>query len=323
MTQCKRLFIAVLTVSLATAGAPAAYALTNDQLVAGAKECTRYINRYERQYAIPTHLLSAIATTESGRYHNGIGISVPWPWTINVQGKGHYFDTKQEAIQAVRKYMAQGIKSIDVGCMQVNLHHHDKAFASLDQAFNPEQNVAYAASFLHGLYQDSNSWKTAAAHYHSKTPTRGVEYAGSVYSSWYKIIDKLRTARTQTGTAEPVTRTVASADKPVAFKPSSRSVKKLPEQQGKKVAKYHAPRMKVIELSKASASRQDTKIVTPFVRMADKPAIVTVAQVEPASLSVTQTVDMPSVSKEAGGKILRMNSSSAPKRTQPTFIFTN
>src|ERR1700712_3063188 len=106
--------------------------ISSDALIEGAKLCTRQLPRYEREYGIPTHLLSAIASTESGRYHEGLRIRVPWPWTINAEGKGYFFDSKSQAIAAVRKLRAQGVQSIDVGCMQVNLHHHANAFASLD-----------------------------------------------------------------------------------------------------------------------------------------------------------------------------------------------
>jgi hypothetical protein len=166
-----------------------------DPLIEGAKLCTRHLQRYETQYGIPSHLLSAIASTESGRYHDGLKIRLPWPWTINAEGKGYYFDTKEEAIAAALKLQARGIDSIDVGCMQVNIHHHPGAFVSMAQAFEPENNVAYAASFLRNLYQDEGSWKKAASDYHSKTPDRGKQYVGLVYDSWFKIIDKLRSAR--------------------------------------------------------------------------------------------------------------------------------
>jgi len=166
-----------------------------DPLIEGAKLCTRHLQRYETQYGIPSHLLSAIASTESGRYHEGLKIKLPWPWTINAEGKGYYFDTKEEAVAAALKLQARGIESIDVGCMQVNIHHHPSAFVSMSQAFEPENNVAYAASFLRNLYQDDGSWKKAASDYHSKTPDRGRQYVGLVYSSWFKIIDKLRAAR--------------------------------------------------------------------------------------------------------------------------------
>jgi len=51
-----------------------------------------------------------------------------WPWTINAQGKGQFFKTKAEAVKAIKNLQAQGVKSIDVGCMQINLSYHGKAF---------------------------------------------------------------------------------------------------------------------------------------------------------------------------------------------------
>ena len=172
-----------------------AFAQGVDAQIEGAKLCTKNLARYERQYGIPSHLLSAISATESGRYHEGLKITLPWPWTINVEGAGHYYDSKKEAIAAVRKFQAQGARSIDVGCMQVNLIHHPNAFANLDDAFDPEQNVAYGASFLRSLYEGKKSWKQASANYHSKTPARGSEYVSRVYDRWTNIVSRLRDAK--------------------------------------------------------------------------------------------------------------------------------
>ncbi|MEZ5691259.1 MAG: transglycosylase SLT domain-containing protein [Rickettsiales bacterium] len=167
----------------------------SDQRISGAKLCTKYLQRYERKYGIPAHLLSAISSTESGRYHKGLKIKLPWPWTINVEGKGYFFNSKEEAIQKVRALRQRGIKSIDVGCMQVNLLHHPNAFPSLEHAFEPKYNIEYAAKFLRELYNEEKSWKKAATYYHSKTPKFGNKYIGIVYNSWINIINKLREAR--------------------------------------------------------------------------------------------------------------------------------
>ena len=110
--------------------------------------CLRHLPGMERLQQIPTNLLTAISTMESGRYNNTLKTAVPWPWTINVRGQGYYFDSKEEAISAVQKFMAQGIQSIDVGCMQINLFYHRDAFNNLDQAFDPGTNVAYGAQVL-------------------------------------------------------------------------------------------------------------------------------------------------------------------------------
>lgn len=167
----------------------------DDALIAGAKLCTSYLPRHERQYGIPIHLLAAIASTESGRYNKKVGMTLPWPWTINVEGKGYFFDTKEQAITKVRELQARGFQSIDVGCMQVNLHHHPNAFANLDQAFDPAYNVAYAAGFLKQNFNDEKNWRKATADYHSRTPYFGEQYARLVYNTWGRIINKVTDAQ--------------------------------------------------------------------------------------------------------------------------------
>ncbi|MDZ7712446.1 MAG: hypothetical protein U5L06_04740 [Rhodovibrio sp.] len=64
------------------------------------------------------------------------------------EGRGRYLPSKAAAIAEVRDLQARGVSNIDVGCMQVNLHWHGDAFESLEQAFDPAYNVAYAAAFL-------------------------------------------------------------------------------------------------------------------------------------------------------------------------------
>jgi hypothetical protein len=112
------------------------------------------------------------------------GIVRPWPWTINAEGRGQFFATKQDAIAAVRALQLSGVRSIDVGCMQVNLMYHPNAFASLDEAFDPPANALYAARFLNSLYGASQSWVQATAAYHSETPAIGADYQRRVASRW-------------------------------------------------------------------------------------------------------------------------------------------
>ncbi len=142
-------------------------------------QCRRAAQLAGRAAGVPEHLMSAIARVESGR-RGADGQVQPWPWSINVAGVDHVFDTKDQAILAVRAFQAQGIRSIDVGCMQVNLMHHPTAFASLDQAFDPAANAAYAARFLLQLFAQSGSWAKATADYHSATPELGTPYQQKV-----------------------------------------------------------------------------------------------------------------------------------------------
>ncbi len=312
--QVKQIAKMTLAVLVMCSAAPAVQAASTDPLIEGAKLCTKYISRYERQYGIPTHLLAAISTTESGRYHKGLKISIPWPWTINVEGKGYYFDSKQEAIAAVKQHRARGAKSIDVGCMQVNLIHHGQAFASLEKAFEPEHNVEYAASFLRSLYQGGKSWKKAAADYHSKTPSRGGKYVGNVYNSWYQIIEKLRLAKMQPA-QQGATVTVAKA-KQVPVSTQSKTAART-ETKSKKTAEYKAPRMKVIEISKKNAKTissndKNTKVVRPKITVVDTPKILTFAKAEPT----------PVVERTAAAAPIRDQSADS-KKSGPNFIFSN
>ncbi len=130
---------------------------------------------------VPDKLLPAIARVESGRLDPATGRVRPWPWTINVEGAGYFYDSKAEVIAAVQAFEARGKRSIDVGCMQVNLLHHPKAFADLDEAFDPPANARYAVRFLTALYQQAKDWHLATAWYHSSTPDLGEEYQRLVF----------------------------------------------------------------------------------------------------------------------------------------------
>jgi hypothetical protein len=144
--------------------------------------CKSAIAGAEAEQRIPDAFLSAIAKVESGRNVNGV--IVPWPWTINAEGVGSFFATKEDAIAAVQALQARGVHSIDVGCMQVNLQQHPEAFHALDQAFDPVTNARFAAGLLLTLFGQTGSWPLAAAAYHSQTPTLGAAYQRQVLAAW-------------------------------------------------------------------------------------------------------------------------------------------
>ena len=166
---------AVFLVACALATAPLASASAADE--AGA--CLPLIKSAEKSQAIPGGLLKAIGFTESGRV-TADGRRVPWPWTVNAEGQGYYFEAKKDAIAFVEELQARGVSVIDVGCMQVNLYYHPKAFASLDAAFDPTTNVAYAAKFLNELKAETDDWGVATQYYHSRNPSLCQAYAGRV-----------------------------------------------------------------------------------------------------------------------------------------------
>ncbi len=145
--------------------------------------CEAAIARAEHVRDLPDGLLPALARVESGR-PDAVGATRPWPWTVDVDGQGHFFASKAEAVAAVRTLQDMGIRSIDIGCLQVNLMYHPRAFASIEQAFDPAANAAYAARFLVALHQRDNDWTHAIASYHSETPSLGAAYRTKVLAIW-------------------------------------------------------------------------------------------------------------------------------------------
>ncbi len=171
----------LLAVAVAQAGARS---MPPASVPAPSALCRTAILQAERAGGVPDRLLDAIATVESGRRDPVSGLVYPWPWTINVEGTGHVYETKEAAIAAVQAFQAGGARSIDVGCLQVNLMYHPGAFASLEQAFDPVANASYGAHFLLQLFNQTNAWPRAVAAYHSATPDIGAEYARKVIAAW-------------------------------------------------------------------------------------------------------------------------------------------
>ena len=146
--------------------------------------CRAAIAGAERAGRVADKLMAAIGMVESGRRDPRTGAVGPWPWTINAEGAGQFFETKELAIAAVQALQARGVRSIDVGCMQINLMYHPTAFATLEAAFDPVTNARYAARFLKALYARTADWSSTAAAYHSAVPERAVIYAQRVMAAW-------------------------------------------------------------------------------------------------------------------------------------------
>jgi hypothetical protein len=160
-----------------------AYAQASGQ-VQPTTDCRSAAQISERLGGLPDGLLLAIGQVETGRPDPLSGRLEPWPWSINDSGEGHYFDSAQQAIASVAARQALGSRSIDVGCFQVNLLYHPDAFANLAEAFDPAANGRYAAAFLNRLHEQSGSWATAIALYHSADPLEGQRYSGRVMQAW-------------------------------------------------------------------------------------------------------------------------------------------
>ncbi len=149
--------------------------------------CTLAGAAAEQQAALPANMLVSIGMVESGRADPLSGKIQPWPWTVNVDGAGHYFDSKDDAIAFTRLAETSGAQDVDVGCFQISLQNHPDAFADLNAAFDPTTNATYAAGFLTQLKAQTGSWDAAIADYHSATPSLGLPYQARVLAAWHGI----------------------------------------------------------------------------------------------------------------------------------------
>ena len=149
--------------------------------------CTNLAQRIEKEFEIKEHLLTTISSVESGKWSETRQQKLGWPWTINAAGKGMYFETKEDAVKKVKELQAQGVKSIDVGCMQINLVHHKDAFKNLEDAFDPETNIRYGAKFLAKLYGDKKDWIDATMAYHSSIEKKALIYKNKIVTAYEQV----------------------------------------------------------------------------------------------------------------------------------------
>lgn len=159
------LLIALASLPVPVLAAPASYF----------ELCDQAAHRAAHAEGVPLNVLRAITRVETGRLRNGQ--LEPWPWAVNVEGQGYWFGSEAEAKAHVFGIFKSGARSFDVGCFQINYRWHGKAFSSIDAMFDPDQNAAYAARFLHQLHAELGSWEAAAGAFHSRTPSLANAYS--------------------------------------------------------------------------------------------------------------------------------------------------
>ncbi len=162
------------------------------------------------RHGVPRAVLRALTRTETGRTRDGA--LQPWPWTVNMEGKGFWFDTRAEALSFAEAEQARGARSFDIGCFQVNHRWHGEHFASVDAMFDPATNADYAASFLRELFAETGVWDRAAGFYHSRTPEHFERYA----ARFARILER--------GDDEAAGIDVASAPAPAQIDPERRAL---------------------------------------------------------------------------------------------------
>ncbi len=146
--------------------------------------CGKYIETVAQETNVPPEVIWAVARSESN-----LGKLGPWPWTINIHGKGYYFKSKKEMLTFIHKKTKKNrYLSIDIGCMQLNTIYHKHKFKNLEEMADIHKNMLVAARYLRELYESnkrerahkklpsSRIWGYAVGDYHSQRSLRGAKY---------------------------------------------------------------------------------------------------------------------------------------------------
>ena len=151
MARSARILLAVAFISSLAAGN--AYAAGN--------ACEAEIIRASAKYGVPTGILYAVGLTETG-----VRGSLQ-PFALNIEGKAVFARSRGQALRAFEQARRNGMKLIDLGCMQINYHYHGAEFPSVAAMLDPHANVDYAARFLARLHARHDTWTMAVARYHA------------------------------------------------------------------------------------------------------------------------------------------------------------
>ena len=123
--------------------------------------CDREFVRASSEFGVPLGILYAVGLTESG-----VKGSLH-PFALNISGASYYPKNLSEALKLIQAARGAGATLIDVGCMQINMRFHREKFASVEDMFEPAQNVRYGARYLKSLRTQTGSWTEAVARYHA------------------------------------------------------------------------------------------------------------------------------------------------------------
>lgn len=140
------------------------------------------------EYGIPPAIFYAIALAESGRVLDASAALHPWPWTLNIRGKAHFFERRRAAERALAAVLAEGEDAVDVGLMQVNWRYHRARLKEPRAALDPYRNLRAAAAILQGCHRTRQDWWSAVGCYHAPAdPARALAYRARVADHWRRL----------------------------------------------------------------------------------------------------------------------------------------
>ena len=146
--------------------------------------------RIAKLHALDPYILYAVALIESAQ-NNDSSTVAPWPWALNKSGQAIIPKSQEEAHTILKKSIAEGHQSIDVGLMQINLYWHGHKVESPEQLLNPVTNMKIGAGLLAEAIQSSpDNLALGIGRYHSwQNVQSAVKYGQRVLA----LADQIRT----------------------------------------------------------------------------------------------------------------------------------
>ncbi len=138
-----------------------------------AEICDTAAMKAAHETGVPLEALRSLSNTSSA--NDGVNPLRPWPWTVNLEGHGVWFDTANQAQAYVFRHFRNGARHFDVGCFQINYERHGAAFSTVEDMFNPSKNANFAAGYLKRLHAELGSWERAVGAYQAQSRSQTLE----------------------------------------------------------------------------------------------------------------------------------------------------
>lgn len=97
--------------------------------------------------------------------------ALPYPWTLNVDGRPERHRDEQAARAALRRYLRAGLTNVDCGPMQLNWRWHQDRLQTVERALDPYINLDVGAQLLADLRRTHGDWRVAIQLYHAGSLT--------------------------------------------------------------------------------------------------------------------------------------------------------
>ncbi len=170
-TTARVAWLGALLLSPALAGAVTA----RDQVMPAEWE------RALRVAQIPSEVMYAIGLQESGTTLGGQRGYAPWPWVLNVNEKGRFFRTREEAADALAAEIERGNRRVAVGMLQIHLRWNGHRVSDPLTLLDPSVNLRVAADVLAECGQRfADTFGKLACYYSGDADEEGRWYARQV-----------------------------------------------------------------------------------------------------------------------------------------------